>query len=645
MTFENAARIPMPDTAQKTAQSDTYHDALAAVNALLGSGASPDIFVEAGETLARLGMTEEAAEAFQHAAERGGPDAPAHGLRAADLYFQIGIDDKALLLAMQLYRVMPDNPDLAYIMASLFIKSGDWQLVDLVKNTLVASDRSEHLRLAARLIGDDVRNTNNLVLFKKLRALHPDDNHIRFALMGFAREFCDYDVLDVEEAALEAQLAAGFTALLTAETPHNNLMWCDDESLNGLATNVRNLPVVPRTSAAQRRSQPHVFADKIRIGYLSSDFWDDHATMRLFQSVLTAHDASRFDITLFCYTPDMFVGFDGGNRASWNRIVPIGHLSDAEAEATIRSFGIDILVDLKGHTGGARSAIMNRMAAPVQVAWLGFPGSTVNIDCDYVIGDPVVLPDSAKPHYHEKFCRLPETYQPNDPVFRALPAAASRASLGLPEPAFVFAAFNSSRKISRPTIALWSRILKGTENTVLWIMCDSDTARDNIAKRLTSAGIAESRVIFAAKMAYESHVARLQAADLGLDTFPYNGHTTTSDKLWAGLPVITAKGSNFASRVSESLLNAIGLSDLVAEDHEDFCNLAIRLASDRSSIAALKQRLQVNRFVSPLFDAERFCRHLETAYQTMADRAKSGQEPLHFDVPALPPRTAPFLLR
>lgn len=635
MAFETAAR-KRREPAQMTPAA--YQEALSSVSALLDTTA-PDNLAEAGRTLERLGMLREAAEAFEQAAGHGGPDAAGHALKAAGLYFEAGDDDNALLLGMKLFKVMPANPELAFILAQLFAASEDWPLVNLVKNTLVKSDRPEHLELAVRLIGDDIRNDNNLELFAKLRALFPADDHIRFSLMGFAREFCDYEVLEREERLLEQELSAGNTDLLSAESPHHNLMWCASERLNRLATNVRALPKTARFNP-QRRLKLHEWGERLRIGYLSSDFWDDHATMRLFQSVLTAHDPERFDITLFCYTPEKFVAFDSGNRKTWGRIVAIGGLSDEEAEAAIRAEGIDILVDLKGHTGGARPSILNRMAAPVQVAWLGFPGSVGGVDCDYVIGDPTVLPESSKPHYHEKFCRLPETYQPNDPIHRPLPGAASRAELGLPEKAFVFAAFNSARKISRRTIALWIRILEETENTVLWVMCDSPLARRNIEKRIAASGIARDRVIFAPKTAYEKHVARLQAADLGLDTFPYNGHTTTSDKLWAGLPVITARGTNFASRVSESLLKAIGLEKLVAGTDEGFCDLAIELAGNPDRVARLKQHLAENRYTAPLFDAGRFCRHLETAYETMAARARDGLEPDHFDVAALPPGRA-----
>nr|WP_280923348.1 hypothetical protein [Rhizobium halophytocola] len=381
---------------------------------------------------------------------------------------------------------------------------------------------------------------------------------------------------------------------------------------------------------------PHHWGEKIRIGYLSNDFWDDHATMRLFQSVLTAHDSARFEVTLFCYTNARFVGFDGGGRADWGRIVRLEKLSDQAAADAIRAAGIDILVDLKGHSADSRSRLMNRPLAPVHVAWLGFPGTGVNVDCDYVIGDPVVLPQTAQAHYREAFCRLPESYQPNDPHRRPLPDPLPRETLGLPADAVVFANFCSPRKNSLESMALWARVLQRCESAVYWMMVDGDAEQASTRRHFASLGIDPARILFAPKMAYHAHLARAQAADACLDTFPYNGHTTTSDMLWAGVPVVTKRGTNFASRVSESLLKAIGLPELVADDAEGFIDLCAALASDRARIAELKQRLAANRMSTPLFDADRFCRHLEQAYGTMTERAKAGLEPQAFDVEALP---------
>ena len=617
-----------------------YLEALTLLSPMIG-GTNGKALSLLGETLEKLGLPAEAAEAFEQAARLEDGGSIPLLIRAASLYFAAGDDDRAQLLGTQLLKRVPDNADLAYLLARSFRRTGEFALVDLVKASLARSDDGDHLTLAGEIFNDDERNPLVLDLFRKLAALHPDDPYAQFKFMSVARDFCDFDAIEELERALATRLEAEESEALEGETAYSNLLHCGDERLNRLATNNPGLTSVPSPAGSrQRRTRPHQWGEKIRIGYLSNDFWSGHATMRLLQSVLEAHDRDRFDIRLYCYTPLRHTA--AGDRSKWGEIHAIGERSDAEAADLIRQHGIDILVDLKGHTGGSRSNILNQMAAPVQVAWLGFPGSAVNIDCDYVIGDHIVLPASSRRHYHEKFCLLPETYQPNDPVHRALPAAASRADLGLPEDRFVFAAFNAPRKISLAVIDLWAGILRRCSHAVLWVMVDSEEARANLLSGFAKRGVGTRQIVFAPSLGYGDHIARLQAADVGLDTFPYNGHTTTSDKLWAGLPVVTLKGSNFASRVSESLLTALGLPELVAATPQAYANLAVALAGDAGEVSRLKQKITQNRFVAPLFDAERFCRHLERGYEMMAERARARLAPEHLSVPALPARDGPF---
>lgn len=623
-------------------EAGRYSDVLAILNGLVAEAPDNRPVLLLAETLLKLGMVGEAAEAFEHSALRQATAPYPLLVRATSLYLDAGRLEKARMLAEQLHRHNPADPQPAYVLARIQGETAGPALPRSVISALIGSDEPDHLLLAVKLIGNETRNEQNLTLFGKLWRQFPDDPYIRMSLIGFAREFCDYPILEREEEALRSEIAAGNTAALAAETPHYNLMWCGDEALNRLATNVSGLTPPPPGAGSVRRAMPHRWSQKIRIGYLSNDFWDDHATMRLFQSVLTAHDPDRFDVTLFCYTPERFISFDSGSRKTWGRIVRIEALDDEQAIAKIREQGIDILVDLKGHTGGSRSRLMNAPIAPVHVQWLGFPGSCVHVDCDYVIGDRFVLPDSSKPHYHEKFCRLPESYQPNDPFSRAVPGPASRRAFGLPTDRFIFSAFNIQRKNSPEGIALWARVLAANPHALLWLMIDGTHARNATADFLRRAGVKSDQFIFAPKMPYAAHIARVPAADIGLDSFPYNGHTTTSDMLWAGLPVITRRGTNFASRVSQSLLNAIGLPELVATDDDNFVALCSELAVDPERTAMLKEKIAENRLRAPLFDSERFCRHLEISFTTMAERARDGLAPDHFDVPALPSRKEPF---
>ena len=622
--------------ARRLFEAQSYNEAVELLGPIIAATNDADAIHLLAECFEKLDLKGEAGEVFEHLANLGGDESAERRRRAARLYAEAGRRDKAMALVVQLRRDDPTDPDAAAIFAALTGLGGKPKSVDDVTNELIASDDLAKLRQALQRIGHDNRDIRNLTLFSKLVDKVPDDPYLRASLSGFAREFCDYPILEREEASMRAAIAKGDFRLLNAETPLHNLMWCSDEALNRQALNVAEVCAPPGDAGARRLSMPHQWGDRLRIGYLSNDLWDDHATMRLFQSVLTAHDPARFDVTLFCYTRERFIGFDSGNRKSWGRIVRIDSMSDEEAASAIRSRDIDILVDLKGHTGGSRSALMNHPIAPVHVQWLGFPGSCVHVDCDYAIGDPIVLPQTSQPHYHEKFCRLPETYQPNDPVFRVQPQPVSRAEAGLPEGRFVFSAFNSQRKNSLEGMALWARVLRANPDSLFWLMVDGEHARASTLAHFEKLGVSGDRIQFAPKMAYANHMARVQASDLGLDSFPYNGHTTTSDMLWAGLPVITRKGSNFASRVSESLLHAVGMPELVAEDDDGFVALATRLAQDAALLAGVKAKLKANRYTTPLFDADRFCRHLEDAYDVMAARVKAGKAPEHFDVPARP---------
>ena len=609
-----------------------YVGALTLLNNLLDSKSDARPRMLVGEVLMKLGMPGDALEAFEQAALVEGPLLPVCLWRAALVSLETGDIDKAQHYGLRLREIRPDDPELAAFLARLFLQRGEHDLVDVVKDTLAGSEETETLRLAARLIGDDPRNPRNLEVFGKLRARFPADDYTRFTLLGFAREFCDFERIEQEEALIRADLAAGRTGILQAETPHMALMWSGDEAINRLAVNQQQPAVIDPTRQRHRRYTPHVFAEKIRVGYVSADLWDDHATMRLLQSVLMAHDPDRFEITLFCITPPRFLAMDGGNRKRWGRIVTLSDLDDAAAVAEIRAAGIDILVDLKGNTASSRPALFNSHAAPVQVAWLGFPGSSVGVDCDYIIGDPIVLPKTSALHYHEIFCRLPETYQPNDPTGRPVCAPASRAELGLPEGDFLFASFNHPRKITAEIITLWSRILHRVPRSKLWILHDSRRMAGNIASRFATLGIGTDRLIFTLPLPRPQHFARLPVADLILDTAPCNGHTTTADALHAGVPVLTMRGTNFASRVAESLLTAGGLPDLVAENGDDYVERAVALAMEPARCRRMSQRLIAERHRLPLFDSARFTRHLERAYRAMASRFSADLSPDHIDV-------------
>ncbi|MFT4002610.1 MAG: glycosyl transferase [Rhizobium sp.] len=627
-------------TASGFYQKGQYTRALETLNELLNVDRSPKTYALLAKTLLKLGFKSDAASAYELAG-RQKPQREDYLREALLLHGDCGNDDQALAVGSLILPLAFKDADLAFILTRILLSRQQKELLTGFKTVLVEGPDIRHRQMAAKLLTDDLYDESNRHIVTTLFKKHPENIIFRTLYLIFAREVSDLAAVDRHMAPVMASLAQGKLDHVIPDNPFFHLHWCGDEAINKLA--IHDTDPLPAGHAETRRRLPHAWGSKIRIGYLSSDFWPGHATMKLMQRVLELHDKDRFEITLFDHSDLSHRQDEAFDYSELGATVDIRGLSNQAAADAIRSRGIDILVDLKGHTKGSRAFILNHMAAPIQVAWLGFPGTTVNIDLDYIIGDHHVLPDGSKEHFHEKFCRLPECYQPNDPINRPKPRPTTRAQHGLPEDAFVFASFNGNRKITSQMVDAWCNILKRSKNSVLWLLCNGPRAEANIWARMEARGINRKRVVFTTRIRYEDHIDRQQLADLGLDTFPVNGHTTTSEQLWGGLPVLTTKGSNFASRVSESLLNAIGLPELVADDLTAYEDMAVQLAGQPERIAQFKQTLAANRYIKPLFDAERFTHHLETAFEMMAARARQGLAPDHIDVPALPVRLEPFM--
>lgn len=374
---------------------------------------------------------------------------------------------------------------------------------------------------------------------------------------------------------------------------------------------------------------------KIRVGYLSADFYT-HATALLITELLEKHDRSRFDIIGYSHSKDDRSSVRGRLVNAFDQFVDVRALSHVEAARRIYSDRIDILVDLKGYTQDARTEIVALRPAPIQVNFLGYPGTLGADFVDYIIGDPVVLPMADQPYFNEKIVQLPHCYQPNDtkrPVSEEVP---TRAECGLPEGAFVFCCFNNSYKLTPALFDIWMRLLITVPNSVLWLFEANRDVRENLSREAANRGVDPARLVFAERMRFPGHLARHSHADLFLDTLPYNAHTTASDALWAGLPVLTCQGNAFAGRVAASLLRAVGLPELVTYSLQEYEDLAVRLATCPAMLADIRQRLVYNRLRTPLFDIASYSRDLERAYQHMVENWRSGRTPEAFAVADLP---------
>jgi predicted O-linked N-acetylglucosamine transferase (SPINDLY family) len=383
-------------------------------------------------------------------------------------------------------------------------------------------------------------------------------------------------------------------------------------------------------NAALGPVQKYPRRQKIRIGYFSADF-KNHPVAFLIAELFELHDRSQFEIYGFSLV-NAADEMRGRLKLAFDHFIEVGRKSDIEVAQLCRSLTIDIAVDLTGFTQDARTAIFAHRAAPIQVNYLGYPGTLGADYIDYIIADKTLISHELQSSYSEKVIYLPNSYQVNDRKRLISDRQFTRQELGLPENGFVFCCFNNNFKILPATFEGWMRIMKAIDGSVLWLFQDNSWAVENLKKEAEKLGIAADRLVFAERMPLPEHLARHRQADLFLDTFPYNAHTTTSDALWAGLPVLTLMGESFASRVAASLLNAIGLPELITASQEEYEVLAIELALSQRKLSNAKLKLTKNRLSAPLFDTPLFTKNLEAAYIQMYERYQTGLEPTHFSV-------------
>jgi predicted O-linked N-acetylglucosamine transferase (SPINDLY family) len=369
---------------------------------------------------------------------------------------------------------------------------------------------------------------------------------------------------------------------------------------------------------------------RIRIAYLSADF-HTHATASLIAGLFEHHDRSRFEVSAISFGPDDRSAMRARLQAGFEHFHDVRGLGDRDVARLLADKAIDIAIDLKGHTQGARQGILAFRAAPVQVSYLGFPGTSGADFMDYLIADAVVLPPAQQGYFTEKIAYLPHSYQAND-FARKIAATPGRQATGLPDASFVFCSFNNSWKITAAIFAIWMRLLAAVPGSLLWLIADNDGACANLRRAAAEQGVDPHRLVFAPRLPEPEHLARQRLADLFLDTLPYNAHTTASDALWVGLPVLTCRSASFPGRVGTSLLQAIGLPELVTESLAEYEAAALRLATDPALLQALREKLSRNRLSFPLFDTDRFRRDIEAAYTRMWEIAKRGEPPRAFAV-------------
>ena len=462
--------------------------------------------------------------------------------------------------------------------------------------------------------------------------LGPGNISAQTLLTFLEREMCRWDKAEADLEMMNRMIA---------ELPPKAAQWtsgfacavlCTDATLakrgsaacaNFVALNVGELPPVA----------PRPLPQRLRVGFVSSDM-HQHATAILMAEVFEKLDRERFEVMIFSHGPNDGSPMRARLIAAADQFFEIGRRSDLEVAHQVRELDIEVLVDLKGHTKGNRLQMFAHRAAPVQVSYLGHPGTTGADYIDYFIGDAIVSPLAHEAYYTEKLALMPHCYQPNDRK-RPLPKPVTRTELGLPEDALVICGFNQPFKFNREVFDVWADLMRELPDAVLWMLEWNTYAKVPMLAQFEARGIAASRIIFAPRVGIESHITRLAQADLFIDTWPCNGHTTASDAMWAGVPVVTYSGEIFASRVAGSLLHAVGLPELVCRDLASYKEKVLQLARDAALRQHLREHLVAARETADLFDSDAYTRDFGRLLWAMAERWSQGLPPESFQLEPL----------
>ena len=549
-----------------------------------------------GVALINQGRPHDALAVFLEAARLDPRSAPANN-NVASVLGQLGRDAEAL---PYLQKVIEANPGLADARHNLGML-----LQKLKRHEEASASLEEALRLA------------------------PREAYTLSSLVWNELAVCKWEQLTAHIDALRSQVrraevaAEPFVLVAVSPSPQEQRL-CAERHVR------EKLPQRPPLWHASRYRH-----DRVRLAYLSADYCE-HATAYLAAGLFEWHDRARFEVIGVSYGPDDRSPMRQRLVRGFDRFVDVQSRGDEETARLLREMEVDIAVDLKGYTTGARPEILSYRPAPVQVSYLGFPGTMAAPFIDYIVADRWVLPEQDQPYYTEQVVYLPDCYQVNDAARAIAGNIPTRAEAGLRQDAFVFCCFNNSYKIMPPVFEIWMKLLREIPGSLLWLLEDSSEAKRRLRQAAQASGVDAGRLVFAARVAPAEHLARHRLADLFLDTLPYNAHTTASDALWAGLPLLTCVGNTFAGKVAGSLLRAIGLPELVTPNLHDYETLAFKLARAPDLLAQIRARLARNRATAALFDLERFRRHLEAAYLTMWETSRRGGPPRGFAVEALP---------
>ena len=504
--------------------------------------------------------------------------------------------------------------------------------------TLRESNKDYAIKNFEKAIEIDPKNGE---LYSQIGSLHFQAKHHNKALLNLDKAFSinpDIDFLIGNRLYTKMQLALWddfheqvniiankIDNNVNAVTPFSLMALIDDPQIQFNATkNYANFNF-PR-NANSLPIKPYINHKKIRIGYFSADF-HNHPTMHLMAELFELHDKEKFEIIAFSFGPNQKDQWRERVLKSFDEFIDVRMKSDSEISSLSREMEIDIAVNLGGYTQDSRTNVFANLAAPIQVNFLGFPGTMAADYIDYIVADHIVIPTENESYFSEKIVYMPETYQINMSKRDVSNKPLSRSDLELPEENFIFSCFNNIHKITPQTFESWMRILKAVDGSVLWLYANNQNVITNILNSASRLGVDKSRIIFAQHVPVEEHLNRIRMADLFLDTLPYNAHTTASEALRMGVPVITLIGNSFASRVAASIVTAVDMPELITQNLDEYESLAIELAKNQERFNQVKQKLIENLPTCSLLNSQSFTKNLELAYEEMNAWAVSNQKP------------------
>lgn len=582
-----------------------------------------------GNTLAASGRAEDALQSYRRARELDPDD--------ADTLYNLGLTlrdlrrlDEAIECFDRTLVLRPDDADALSSRAVTLVDLGrhDEALHAFQHAAAAAPNHAETQYNFAHVLRDLGRIDHARAAYERATVLDPTLPFLAGCRLHARLRLCDWRDFRAQVHSIEAGLDAGravaapWDAMAVVDTPSR---------LRQAAQTWVTATVPPGIALAPLRARRR--RDRLRVGYYSADFYE-HAVSVLAADLFERHDRTRFETVAFNLGPVRSDAMRTRLVAAFDNFHDVHTRTDREIAQLSRDLEIDIAVDLMGHTRHARPGVFVQRAAPVQASYLGFAGSTALPSMDYVIADDVVLPQTDSLQCSEQVIRLPRTYLVND---RARPIAARpvrRDALGLPPDSVVFCCFNAPYKVGPEVFDTWMNVLDGVKGSVLWLLVDGETPMANLHREARSRGVDPARLVFAPRVpSMADHLARMRAADLFLDTWPYNAHSTVCDALWAGVPVLTKLGHSFAGRVAASALHSVGLSDLVTRSRPAYQSMAVQLASQRERLHELRGHLDRHRLDVPLFDTALTARHLETAYEQAVERHDAGLAAKQIRVP------------